>query len=229
MLKAVLFDIDGTLVDSNDAHAHAWVEAFAEQGIRVEFGRVRRAIGMGGDKLLPAVAGLTEDTPAGQCISKRRGEIFKAKYLPTLRPCRGAQELVEAVIARGLTAVAASSAKRDELEALLRVAGATALLDRATSSDDAEESKPDPHIIDAALKKARAARESAIMIGDTPYDIEAAGRARVPTIALRCGGWADVNLRGAAAIYDDPRDLLAHIDDSPLVLDFTGVSGLNRY
>jgi HAD superfamily hydrolase (TIGR01509 family) len=214
--KAVLFDIDGTLVDSNDAHAHAWVEAFGESGVHVEFHEVRRSIGMGGDKLMPAVSGVSEDSASGQRISKRRGEIFKAKYLPDLRPFAGARDLVAEVKARGLTAVAASSAKRDELERLLQIAGARELLDEATSSDEAEESKPEPDIVHAALAKARARPEEALLIGDTPYDVEAASRAGVAVIAVRCGGWTDRDLRGAIAIYDGPWELLTRIDESAL-------------
>jgi HAD superfamily hydrolase (TIGR01509 family) len=216
MVKAALFDIDGTLVDSNDAHAHAWVEAFAEHGISVDFAKVRRSIGMGGDKLMPAVSGISEESSIGQRISKRRAEIFKTKYLPGVRPFSGARELVEAVKALGLTAVAASSAKRDELKALLRIAGASDLLDEATSSDDADESKPDPDIVHAALAKAKTQAEDAVMIGDTPYDVEAASRAGVAVIGMRCGGWTDADLRGAVAIYDGPRDLVARFEESPL-------------
>jgi phosphoglycolate phosphatase-like HAD superfamily hydrolase len=117
---------------------------------------------------------------------------------------------------RGLTSVAASSAKRDELERLLAIAGAASLLDEKTSSDDAEESKPDPDILHAALKRAKAQASEAVMIGDTPYDMEAAGRAGVAAIGFRCGGWRDEDLRGAIAIYDGPWDLLARLDDSPL-------------
>lgn len=214
--RAVLFDIDGTLVDSNDAHAHAWVEAFAEQGITVDFARVRSSIGMGGDKLMPAVSGITEDSPQGTRISKRRGEIFKTRYLPTLKPFPGAAQLVAALKSRGFTVVAASSAKKDELRALLTIAGAESLLEGATSSDDAEESKPDPDIIHAALKQARCEASEAMMIGDTPYDVEAATKADVSVIGFRSGGWRDDDLRGAVAIYDGPADLLARLDESPV-------------
>jgi HAD superfamily hydrolase (TIGR01509 family) len=210
---AVLFDIDGTLVDSNDAHARAWVEAFAEAGITADFTHVRRCIGMGGDKLMPEVSGLTEDSPEGQRISKRRRDIFKQRHLPTLKPFAGAAALVRACKARGLTVVAASSAKGDELGALLKVAGVDDIMDAATSSDDAEESKPDPDIVHAALQQAHANASDAVMIGDTPYDVEAASRAGVAAIALRCGGWDDEALRGALAIYDGPWDLLAHVDE----------------
>lgn len=214
MLKAVLFDIDGTLVDSNDAHAHAWVEALASENIHVEFAAVRRAIGMGGDKLMPSVAGITEDSPAGQRVAKTRQEIFMKKYLPQLRPFPAARELVEAIKQRGLTAVAASSAKKEELKVLLEIARVADLLDAATSSDDAEESKPDPDIVYAALKRAKAQPGDAVMIGDTPYDVEAARKAGVAVIAFRSGGWGDEDLRGAREIYEDPADLLARIDSS---------------
>ena len=210
--KAVLF-VDGTLVDSNDAHAHAWVDAFAASGITVDFAHVRRSIGMGGDKLMPEVAGITEESPLGKQIGERRGDIFTSRYLPQIRPFPGARELVAAIKARGLAAVAASSAKEDELRALLRIAGAESLLDAATSSDDAEESKPDPDIIHAALRKAHAEPTNAVLIGDTPYDVEAAGRAGVDCIAFRCGGWQDPDLRGTIAIYDGPADLLARLAD----------------
>jgi HAD superfamily hydrolase (TIGR01509 family) len=213
---AILFDVDGTLVDSNDAHASAWVAAFAEAGITVDFAAVRRCIGMGGDKLMPEVRDLTEDTPEGKRVSKRRGDIFKAQFLGQLRPFRDAGALVTALKQRGFTVVAASSAKKHELQPLLEIAGAAEAMDAATSSDDAEESKPDPDILHAALERAGAAPQDAVMIGDTPYDLEAAARAGVPSIAFRSGGWADRDLRGAVAIYDGPWDLLARLDDSPL-------------
>ena len=215
-LRAVLFDIDGTLVDSNDAHAHAWVKAFADAGVRVDFDKVRCAIGMGGDKLMPSVAGIEEDTSLGKRISERRGEIFKSEYLPHLQPFAGSGALVRRLTALGLKAVAASSAKRDELESLLKIADAASLLGDATSGDDADESKPDPDIVHAALKKAGVSASEAVMIGDTPYDVEAASRAGVAAIAFRSGGWKDEALSGAIAIYDGPWDLLARLDHSPL-------------
>lgn len=215
--KAILFDIDGTLVDSNDAHANAWVRAFEEAGVPVEFAKVRCAIGMGGDKLMPAVAGIEEDSPLGRRVSTRRGEIFKADYLPTLRAFPGAGALVRAIQSRGLTPVAASSATRDELEALLHIAGAPSLAGQSASGDDAEQTKPAPDIVHAALQRARASAEQAIMIGDTPYDVEAALRAGVRTIAFRCGGWNASALKDAIAVYDGPSDLLAHLDHSPVV------------
>ena len=216
MLKAVLFDVDGTLVDSNDAHAAAWVKAFAEFNITVDRHKVRRSIGMGGDKLMPAVSGIAEDSDQGSKIGERRSKIFTTEFLPTIKAFRDADRLVAAVKTRGLTAVAASSAQKDELEALLKIAGAAWLMDAATSSDDAEESKPDPDIIEAALRRTGAKPAEAVMIGDTPYDVEAASRAGIRTIGFRCGGWGDADLRGAIAIYDGPWDLLTRIDGSAL-------------
>jgi HAD superfamily hydrolase (TIGR01509 family) len=215
-VTTVLFDVDGTLVDSNDAHAQAWVKAFAERGIVVEFAHVRRCIGMGGDKLIPEVTGLQEDSREGSAISKRRAEIFKEDFLPHLKPFKDAARLVAALRERGHTTVAASSAKRDELQPLLAVAGVEMLMDASTSSDDAEESKPDPDIIQAAMKRATASPAETVMIGDTPYDVEASQRAGIAVIAFRCGGWRDEALKGAIAIYDGPWDLLSRIADSPL-------------
>jgi HAD superfamily hydrolase (TIGR01509 family) len=215
-VTTVLFDVDGTLVDSNDAHARAWVEAFADYGVHVDFAHVRRCIGMGGDKLMPEVSAVREDTPKGTAIAERRREIFKQKYLPRIKPIAGARELVLALKARGLALVAASSAKRDELTPLLAIAGADTAFNSATSSDDAEESKPDPDIVRAALKQAKARPDEAVMVGDTPYDVEAATRAGVRMIGFRSGGWSDPELKGAVAVYEGPADLLASLDRSPL-------------
>ena len=216
MISAILLDVDGTLVDSNDAHAHAWVSAFTEAGINVEFDRVRRCIGMGADKLLPEVASIHDDDPLSRRISARRGEIFRHEWMPRLKPQRDAARLLAALKDRGFTLVAASSAKRQELEPLLDIAGGAWLLDERTSSDDAEASKPEPDIIHAALERAHTPASESVMIGDTPYDVEAAGRAGVRTIAFRCGGWSDERLRDAIAIYDGPWDLLARLESSPI-------------
>jgi HAD superfamily hydrolase (TIGR01509 family) len=215
-VKAVLFDVDGTLVDSNDAHAAAWVQAFTEYGITVDPITVRRCIGMGGDKLMPAVSDLTEESPLGAKVAARRGEIFRRDFLPRLQPFPGAAQLVQAVKDLGLKAVAASSASKKDLLPLLEVAGAKPLLDDWTSSDDADESKPAPDIIEAAVQRAQVAPGDAVMIGDTPYDVVAARRAGVRVIAFRCGGWLDPDLSGAIEIYDGPGDLLARLKSSLL-------------
>ena len=214
--RAVLLDVDGTLVDSNDAHAHAWVEALAESGRRVDFLRARPLVGMGSDKVLPALIGIAADSAEGEQLVRRRGEIFRANYLPHLRPTRGAQRMLEWLRDDGLQLVVATSAKPEELEGLLQVAGATRLIDGASSSADADRSKPDPDIVHAALGKADCKPEEAIFIGDTPYDIAAGSRIGVAVIALRCGGWwTDRSFHGAAAVYDDPDDLVEHYLLSP--------------
>jgi len=146
----VIFDVDGTLVDSNDAHTRAWVQAFTEQGITVAYDSVRRAIGMGGDKLMPAVAGIEEDSPEGKQVSKRRGEIFKARFLPTLRAFPRVRELLQRFSSDGFTLAVASSAQQDELAPVLKIAGVDDLIVTTTSSDDAESSKPDPDIVAAS-------------------------------------------------------------------------------
>jgi phosphoglycolate phosphatase-like HAD superfamily hydrolase len=215
MYRAVIFDVDGTLVDSNNAHASAWVQAITESGRHVEFSRVRPLIGMGGDKLLPEVAGISADSPEGTAIAERRGEIFKGQYLPHLQPTRGAQRLLEWLRDDRKKLVAASSAEDDELQDLLKVAGALELIDSTTSSDDAERSKPDPDIVRAALGRTGCRAAEVIMIGDTPYDVEAALRTGIEIIALRSGGWSDQELTGAIAVYADPADLLLHYDLSP--------------
>jgi HAD superfamily hydrolase (TIGR01509 family) len=211
-IKAVLFDVDGTLVDSNDAHAAAWVQAFTEHGITVNPIQVRRSIGMGGDKLMPSVSGIEEESDLGAKIAGRRGEIFKGEWLPSLKAFGGSDQLVKAIADRGLVVVAASSAAKDELTPLLELAGVSSVMDAATSGDDADQSKPAPDIVHAALQRAKVAPSEAVMIGDTPYDVAAARRAGVRAIAFRCGGWLDPDLTGAIEIYDGPWDLLTRIE-----------------
>jgi HAD superfamily hydrolase (TIGR01509 family) len=215
MFRAVIFDIDGTLVDSNDAHAKAWVQAIAETGREVEYSRVRPLIGMGGDKLLPALIGVSSESPEGEAIAKRRRAIFASDFLPRLQATRGAQRLLEWLRDDRMKLVVATSAEEDEVQGLLQVAGAAKMFESTASSDDAERSKPDPDIVAAALKHANCPAAQTIMIGDTPYDVEAALRAGIEIIALRCGGWSDAQLRGAIAVYDDPADLLDRYDLSP--------------
>jgi len=214
--RAVLFDVDGTLIDSNDQHARAWVAALAEHGHEVPFERVRPLIGMGGDKVLPAlVPGLEEDSPEGKSIGEARKRIFKERELATIPPTRGARELLEAVRARGVRVVVATSAKKSELDGLLARGELGPLVDLAATGDDAEDSKPDPDIIGAALKKANVGAADAVMVGDTQYDVEAAHKAGVPCVALRCGGNGDATLRESDAIYADPAELVGALDKPP--------------
>ncbi|MGQ0813563.1 MAG: HAD family hydrolase [Gemmatimonadota bacterium] len=214
--RAVLLDIDGTLVDSNDEHAWAWLDTCKEFGYECEFERVRWLIGMGGDKLLPELTALTEDSPEGERILQRRGEIFRASYAPAIRAFECARELLVRLSEDGYKLVVATSASEEDLATLLKQGNLDDLIDKSTSSDDADESKPAPDIVQAALKKGKVKAEAAVMLGDTPYDVVAAGRAGVDIVALRCGGWEDEELHGAAEIWDDPADLLAHYSTSIL-------------
>jgi HAD superfamily hydrolase (TIGR01509 family) len=223
-IRGVILDVDGTLIDSNDAHARAWVEAMAEQGYNVPLEKVRPLIGMGGDKVLPEVLGISKDSPLGKAISQRRAQIFKERYLlsaekrepTTLRPFPKARELLQRMRDSGLKLAVASSAQADELKDLLNIVGASDLVEERTSSQDARSSKPDSDVVQVTLQRIGLPPDEVIMLGDTPYDIEAARKVGVGTIALRCGGWSDDELRGAIAIYNDPADLLAHYDSSPL-------------
>ncbi len=211
----VLLDVDGTLVDSNDMHAHAWVRSLAEAGVTVDFATVRRLIGKGGDKLLPEVSGIDAGSAKGKAISKRRGEIFRDEYLPKLRPFPGVKDLLARMTREGLKLAVASSSEKDQLKSLLEVCGADEFIEAGTSSDDAENSKPDPDIVRAALGQLGQPPEKVILLGDTPYDVEASLKAGIRVVALRCGGWGDADLTGAVRIYDDPADLLARFDASP--------------
>jgi HAD superfamily hydrolase (TIGR01509 family) len=221
---AVIFDVDGTLVDSNDVHAETWVEVFAELGFRVPYEHVRRMIGMGGDKLIPAALQVRDDDPRVEQINARRSERFLARGLARVRALPGSRELARALARRGYRLGVASSAKREELEPLLEIAGVADLIEVETSSSDAERSKPDPDIVAAALRRLDVPAEHVVMIGDTPYDLEAAARAGIDLIAFRSGGWDDASLARAIAIHDGPEDLLRHLDDSPLAT----VHGMHR-
>lgn len=215
-LKGVILDVDGTLVLSNDAHARAWADAFAEYEYEVPFERVRPLIGMGGDKLMPTVVpGLSDEEGVGKQIAERRKQIFNDRYAATLKPAPGARDLLLRLRAAGLELAVASSARADELQTLLKAAQVEDLIGETTTSSDADESKPAPDIVGVVLKKLGLDANEVVMLGDTPYDIESASGCGVGVIAVRCGGFSDEQLAGAQAIYDDPADALAHYDRSP--------------
>ena len=219
MVKAVIFDVDGTLVDSVDLHAQAWVDAFKEIGHDIEFGAVRGQIGKGGDQLMPVFLSKEELEEKGESLNERRGEILKERYLGKIKPFPDVRALFERIRADGTRLVLASSAKADELETYKKIADIEGLTDAETSSDDAEESKPEPDIFEAALAKLGDVKpDDVIVIGDTPYDAEAAAKAGLRTIGVLCGGFPEDSLRkaGCIAIYEGPTDLLAHYDRSPL-------------
>ncbi|MEH2062657.1 MAG: HAD family hydrolase [Nostoc sp.] len=216
-LEGVILDVDGTLVLSNDTHAQAWVEAFAAYGLEVPFEKVRPLIGMGGDQLIPKVVPeLNGEEGTGKAIAERRKELILNKYKPQITTANGSRELVLKMQKSGLHLVVASSASSQELDILLKIAQVDDLLSEVTTSDDAEASKPAPDIVQAALNKGQMTPDKVVMLGDSPYDIESAGKAGVGVIALRCGGFSDEQLSGAIAIYNDPEDLLQHYDSSIL-------------
>lgn len=214
--RGILLDMDGTLVDSNDAHARAWQRAFAENDYEIPYAEIRRRIGMGGDNLIPAVLGVGKESELGARISERHGEIFRQEYLPHLRPFPGVRPLLQRMRNTGLRLVIATSSHREELETLIDIADIRDLLEERTSADDAESSKPDPDIVQAALDRLGLPPEETVMLGDTPYDIAAAGPAGVGVIAFRCGGFSDQDLTGALAIFEGPADLLKRWEESPL-------------
>jgi phosphoglycolate phosphatase-like HAD superfamily hydrolase len=221
MPQAAIFDVDGTLVDSVDLHASAWQEALVKFGHQVTFEQARSQIGKGGDQLIPVFLTEAERRDHGAEMEEWRGKLFKSKYLPLVRPFSAVPELLRRVREAGLRVAVASSAKSSEVEVYLDIAGVKDLVDIATSSEDAEHSKPASDIFQVALKKLGLAGSEAVAIGDTPYDAQAAGKAGIPTIGLLCGGFAEADLRkgGCVAVYPGPAALLACFAASPLAME----------
>lgn len=220
MAVVVIFDVDGTLVDSVDLHANAWVDASKEYGHETNFEDVRKQIGKGGDQFMPVFLSEDELARKGDALEKRRGDILKDRYLPQVTAFPQVRKLFERLRADGKRIALASSAKQDELETYKQIAQIDDLVDVETLSEDAESSKPQPNIFEAALKKPgpNVERRDIIVVGDTPYDAVAAGKARLRTVGLLYGGWPEAELRqaGCIAIYRDPAELLARFDTSPL-------------
>jgi HAD superfamily hydrolase (TIGR01509 family) len=222
-VRAVLFDVDGTLVDSVDLHARAWHEALRKFGKDVPYERVRSLIGKGGDQLVPDLLTPEEVERDGEALKAFRSDLFQRVYRPQARPLPGARELVLRARDAGLKVALASSGKADDVAWNRRLIGLDGVLDAETTSDDAERSKPHPDIFDAALAQTGAGPEEAIAIGDSPWDAEAARRAGVRTIGVLSGGFPEADLRGAGcfAIYYGPADLLRRWDASPLAATAT--------
>jgi HAD superfamily hydrolase (TIGR01509 family) len=211
MPQAAIFDIDGTLVDSVDLHALAWQEAFAQFGKQVTFQQVRGQIGKGGDQLMPAFLSPTEADQIGQELEAWRSRHFKTRFLPMVRPFAAAPDLLRRAREAGLRIAVASSAKQQELDAYLDIAGIRDLVDIATSSDDAARSKPAPDIFQAALAKLDLPADHTVAIGDSPYDAQAARAAGIPVIGVLSGGFneADLLQAGCAEVYPSPAALFA--------------------
>jgi HAD superfamily hydrolase (TIGR01549 family) len=217
MIKAVIFDIDGTLVDSVDLHARAWQEAFRHFGKEIPYERVRHQIGKGGDQLMPVFFSEDELDEFGEEMEKYRGELYKREYLPKVRAFPRVRELFQKIKEDGLCLALASSAKGDELKTYKKIADIEDLVEEETSSDDADKSKPHPDIFEAALERLGDAEPAeAIVVGDTPYDAEAAGKLNLRTIGVLCGGFPEAELRaaGCVQIFQGPADLLARYEES---------------
>jgi HAD superfamily hydrolase (TIGR01549 family) len=219
MPKAVIFDVDGTLVDSVDLHARAWQEAFRDFGLDISFEDIRGQIGKGGDQLMPVFLSQQMLQQQGEQLEKHRGGIFRRKYLPLVTGFAAVRALFQRLQRDGKQIALASSAKQDELETYKNIAGIADLVDTHTSSDDAEKSKPYPDIFQAAWQRLDAVEPGDVMvIGDTPYDAQAARSAGLRSIGMLCGGFPEAALQraGCIAIYRDPADLLRNYDASPL-------------
>ena len=206
--KGFVFDVDGTLVDSNDAHAHAWRHAFMEAGLAVGFEPIRRLIGKGSDKLLAELTGLDADSPHAKALAARKTEIFKAHYLPRLKPFPQARELLIYLKNHEIKLAVSTSASPDELQTLLGVINSGELFNVKVTGEDAARSKPDPDPVSCAVRKLGLKPLDCVMVGDTPYDAAAAKAAGVRFIGLRCGGWRDSDLQPAMGVYSAPADLL---------------------
>ncbi len=227
MIKAVIFDVDGTLVDSNDLHVEAWREAFRRYGKEVSFEDLHRQMGKGGDQLMPVFLSEAELEEFGEELEGRRVELFKSEYLPRVKAFPRVRELFERIKADGLLIALASSAKEEELEQHKKSMGVEDLLEASTSADDAERSKPHPDIFRAALAGLKGvAPAEAVVVGDTPYDVQAAAKAGMRAVGLLSGGFTEGVLReaGAVAVYRAVSDLLDNYDESPLARGRAGAA-----
>ncbi|MDJ0395422.1 HAD family hydrolase [Rhodococcus sp. G-MC3] len=213
---AVLFDIDGTLVDSNYVHVDTWSRAFADAGVTVPSWRIHRCIGMDGDKLLETLVGAADSALALEAKDLHTAYYEDASARLQILP--GARELLARIEDLGLTVVLATSAPEDELAKLRDLLDVEDLVSVVTSAEDADMAKPSPEIVEVALRRAGVDPKDAVMIGDSEWDMKAAGKVGVTGIGVRSGGVSEAELReaGAVAVYDDPADIIEHLSESPI-------------
>jgi HAD superfamily hydrolase (TIGR01509 family) len=219
MLKAVIFDLDGTLVDSNELHVASWERAFRHYGRRFSIEQLRAQIGKGSDQYLPEFLSAEERKRFGKELDDYRSELFAKEYLPRVQPFPKVRELFERIRADGKKIVLATSSKKMESQRYKKLLAIEDLIDGETTADDTKHSKPEPDVFEAALQKASGVSNlEAIVVGDTRFDVEAAEKAGLKTIGFLCGGKSAEELRGAGAIaiYRDPADLLENYGCSPL-------------
>ena len=213
MARAALLDVDGTLIDANYQHALAWYRAFRRHGIVLPVWRIHRHVGMGGDQLVPALVGERVDEEKGDDIRDTRDELY-AELIDEVEPFDGAAELIAELGERGRTVVLASSSPDDEIQHYLELLGDPGV--DHTTNDDVEATKPEPDLVKAAL--AKAGTDDAVMVGDTPWDIEAARKAGLETVCVISGGFSERELRdaGAAAVFESVEELRKRLDETPL-------------
>jgi HAD superfamily hydrolase (TIGR01509 family) len=215
--KGVLFDVDGTLIDSAYIHTLAWWQAFRQSGFDVPMARIHRCVGMGGARLVDNLLPDSRSRDVDEAILAAHTGIF-GTYWPSLRAFDGARDLLAKCSESGLAVALASSAREQDLEALRSALAADDFIDAATSSNDAENSKPEPDILVAALEALGLEASGAVYVGDAVWDVMAAGRLGIPTVALTCGGTSEAELReaGAIEVYDGPRELLDNLGRSAI-------------
>jgi len=218
VISAAIFDLDGTLVDSNDLHTEAWQETFRDFGKEIPYEELRAQIGKGGDQYLPVFLSEVELRTIGPEIEKYRAKLFRKKYLEQVRPFPKVRELFERLRNDGKRIALASSGNDDEVEHYVKLAEIGDLVDARTTKSDVSHSKPQPDVFTSSLYLLHVAADEAVAIGDTPYDVQAAKKIELRTVAVLCGGFSEDALRasGAIALYRDPADLLESYRRSPL-------------
>lgn len=216
-MAVAILDIDGTLVDTNYQHALAWYRAFRKHDVVLPIWRIHRHIGMGGDQLVPSLTDADFEQQHGEAVRDDETKLYM-ELIGEVEPMRDARKLIEELKARGHKALLASSAKDDEVDHYLDLLDARELADGWTSSADVDSTKPEPDLVHSALEKADADADEAVMIGDTPWDVEAAKRADVETIAVMTGGFSEEELRdaGAVAVFESVAELLERLDETAL-------------
>ena len=212
-LKGIIFDIDGTLVDSNDIHTECWLEAFEHFGKTIPYDVMRSQMGKGGDLLVPDMLNAREMREFGEQLKKYRPELFKKKYMERVKPFPGVRDHFEELRKRGIKLALASSSNKDEVEYYTRLLGVGDFLEGSTSAHDANMSKPSPEIFEAALERIGTDPAFTMTAGDTPYDILASHRAALPIAALLCGGFDRQLLAKGEFLFDSVENLVRKIDE----------------
>jgi HAD superfamily hydrolase (TIGR01549 family) len=209
-IRGFIFDIDGTLVDSNDAHRNAWTQALEQLGYEVSREQIRSMVGVNSGQAVQAAVGLHPDDPAAKRLIERKGKIFDRQYKSQLKPFPEVAELLKKLREKGVRLAVASSATGKSLAELVRIAGADDEL--PCESCTGGRSKPDPEKVTRAARWLDLPAAQCVMVGDTPFDAQAARAASVRFVGLRCGGWDDRSLTPSIGVYDDPAHLLANLD-----------------